>query len=72
MSEKIADAVDHVLHPNAAADQDVESNQDSSDESSEENVQDEGQAASQEHDPRAILKHPKFDKFKKGNLTDDK
>ncbi len=65
MIEKAADAFDHVLHPNA--EQDVETSDDSSDESNEDETQAEGRELSQDHDPKAILKHPKFDKFKKGN-----
>lgn len=65
LTEKIHDAFDAVVHPNSHADQDVETSSDSSDESSEESDQAEGRETSSEHDPEAILKHTKFDKFKK-------
>lgn len=61
--QKIGDAIDGVIHPHAHDEEnatDVESDEDSSDETS----QDQGPAIATEHDQSAILDHKKFDKFK--------
>ena len=61
--QKIGDAIDSVVHPHAHEEEnatDVQSDDDSSDETS----QDQGPAIATDADQSAILDHRKFDKFK--------
>lgn len=67
LGEKIADVVDHVVHPNAHHEaDDVKSIDGDADQSTESNDDESKEVVVQNQT------HPKFQKFNQGKLTDDK